>query len=190
MHEGLGVRWSGPRLVTNVAPGFGDHNRSQGRPPRPKRARRFPRGGLFRRGAAYFPYYGHPVPRLAALISGLLLLALVLGCDSAPSAATPASPSGPGGSPRPQAKGPDVLVEATWAEQCAACHGPIGHGDGPTGPMVHATDLTRADWQATMTDEQLARSIVTGKGKMPSFVDLPEKVVRGLVARIRASKGH
>jgi hypothetical protein len=56
--------------------------------------------------------------------------------------------------------------------------------------MVHATDLTRADWQATMTDEQLARSIVTGKGKMPSFVDLPEKVVRGLVARIRASKGH
>jgi hypothetical protein len=56
--------------------------------------------------------------------------------------------------------------------------------------MVHAADLTQAAWQSTVTDADLARSIVSGKGKMPSFADLPPKVVTGLVARIRALRGR
>jgi len=56
--------------------------------------------------------------------------------------------------------------------------------------MVHAADLTRPDWQATMTDAHLAGSIVSGKGKMPPFPNLPAKIVAGLVARIRASRGR
>jgi hypothetical protein len=55
--------------------------------------------------------------------------------------------------------------------------------------MVHARDLTAASWQETVSDAQIAESIAHGKGKMPPF-DLPPKVVAGLVARIRASRGH
>jgi cytochrome c oxidase cbb3-type subunit 3 len=81
------------------------------------------------------------------------------------------------------------LVELTWRQQCATCHGAIGHGDGPNGPMVKASDLTRDDWQKAMTDEQIAQSIQNGKGKMPKF-DLPQTVLAGIVQRIRASRGR
>jgi hypothetical protein len=55
--------------------------------------------------------------------------------------------------------------------------------------MVHAADLTVGAWQDSVTDAQIAEVIAHGKGKMPRF-DLPPKVVAGLVARIRASRGH
>jgi mono/diheme cytochrome c family protein len=85
--------------------------------------------------------------------------------------------------------GTRTLVEATWRNQCASCHGPIGHGDGPSGPMVRATDLTKTEWQSSVTDPQIAASISNGKGKMPRF-DLPPNVLAGLVARIRAVRGR
>jgi hypothetical protein len=82
-----------------------------------------------------------------------------------------------------------TLVEVTWRNQCAACHGAIGHGDGPQGPMVHAPNLTLPDWQAKVTDAQIAEVIIRGKNRMPKF-ELPADVVGGLVARIRATKGR
>jgi cytochrome c oxidase cbb3-type subunit 3 len=81
-----------------------------------------------------------------------------------------------------------TLVEATWKTQCTPCHGLLGHGDGPQGPMVHAPDLTLPDWQNKTTDQQIAQTISTGKNRMPKF-DFPPEVVSGLVARIRATKG-
>jgi cytochrome c oxidase cbb3-type subunit 3 len=84
-----------------------------------------------------------------------------------------------------EATGNRTLVEVTWRNQCAQCHGPLGRGDGPNGPMLKATDLTKDDWQAKTTDPEIAASIREGKGRMPKF-DLPEPVVAGLVARIRA----
>jgi len=81
------------------------------------------------------------------------------------------------------------LVDLTWRQQCSACHGAMGKGDGQMGPMVHAPDLTNADWQSKVTDAQIAVSIKNGKGKMPKF-DVPEPVVLGLVARVRAAKGR
>ena len=84
----------------------------------------------------------------------------------------------------------DPVIEATWAQQCATCHGVVGHGDGPTGPMYHAADLTLPDWQASATDAQITAVILNGNGKMPAFPSLPAKIVSGLVARIRTSRGH
>jgi hypothetical protein len=81
-----------------------------------------------------------------------------------------------------------TLVEVTWKAQCTPCHGPIGHGDGPQGPMVRAPDLTLAEWQGKTTDQQIAQTISNGKNKMPKF-DFPPEVLNGLVARIRAVKG-
>ena len=82
-----------------------------------------------------------------------------------------------------------ALIEVAWSQNCAVCHGVVGKGDGPNGPMVKAGDLTREDWQAGVTDADIAAINKTGKGKMPKF-DLPDPVVRGLVGRIRAARGR
>jgi mono/diheme cytochrome c family protein len=86
-----------------------------------------------------------------------------------------------------QGGGGDVaqLVEITWRQQCTSCHGAMGRGDGQMGPMVQAPDLSRADWQSKVSDAQIATVIKTGRNRMPSF-PLPDPVVAGLVARIRA----
>jgi mono/diheme cytochrome c family protein len=81
------------------------------------------------------------------------------------------------------------LAEAAWAQTCNACHGPMGHGDGPNGSLVKAPDLTREEWQAKVTDEEIATRIRSGKGLMPPN-DLPDATVRGLVLRIRALRGQ
>jgi cytochrome c oxidase cbb3-type subunit 3 len=133
-----------------------------------------------------------------------LAAAGIAGCDRPPSESeakewTPGDHSEEKGrptnaqAPQPRQQGDAgdgrILIEMTWRNQCAQCHGPIGHGDGPNGPMVQAKDLTKEDWQKSVTDAQLAESIKNGKNRMPKF-DLPDAVVQGLVVRIRASKGH
>jgi cytochrome c oxidase cbb3-type subunit 3 len=82
-----------------------------------------------------------------------------------------------------------VQVELTWRNLCSNCHGPSGHGDGPQGPMFKPTDLTKADWQAKVTDADIANAIKNGKGRMPKF-DLPDEIVPGLVARVRSFRGQ
>ncbi len=89
-----------------------------------------------------------------------------------------------------RAKGDDAaqLVEIAWRQQCATCHGTAGKGDGPMGAMMQAPDLTRAAWQTKTTDADIAAVIQSGRNKMPKF-DLPDPVLRGLVARIRSLRG-
>jgi cytochrome c oxidase cbb3-type subunit 3 len=55
--------------------------------------------------------------------------------------------------------------------------------------MVQAPDLTRADWQAKVTDVEMAATIRAGRNRMPSFT-LPDPVLSGLVARIRSLQAH
>jgi mono/diheme cytochrome c family protein len=78
----------------------------------------------------------------------------------------------------------DQLVEVTWQKQCASCHGRRGRGDGPQAAMMKPRDLSKPDWQASVTDEQLAQVIRQGKDKMPAF-NLPESMVTSLVAHVR-----
>jgi cytochrome c oxidase cbb3-type subunit 3 len=94
-----------------------------------------------------------------------------------------ARPEAPGKPPTP-AEQEAQLVEVTWSQQCATCHGQNGKGDGPSGPMLRAPDLTRADFQSAITDEMIVKAITQGKGKMPKL-DLPAGVVNGLVKRVR-----
>jgi cytochrome c oxidase cbb3-type subunit 3 len=138
----------------------------------------------------------------------LLLLSFVAGCDRAPAAESlPEWSPGdhrssdddklatrgqaPAQASAGRASGDDVarLVDITWRQQCTNCHGATGRGDGQMGPMVSAPDLTRGDWQARVTDAELAALIKTGKNRMPKF-DLPDPVVQGLVARVRSFRGR
>jgi len=130
-----------------------------------------------------------------------LALGAVVGCDRPPSGDmkqwTPADHDRAEeearkaqGAPAETAK-PDpqkVVIDMTWRTQCVQCHGPMGKGDGPQGPMVKAPDLTRDDWQGTVTDDQIAATIQNGKGRMPKF-DLPPDVLSGIVARVRSVRG-
>lgn len=77
------------------------------------------------------------------------------------------------------------LVEVTWIKQCSNCHGKRGKGDGPESAMVKAKDLTTAEWQQSVTDEQILEVIKNGKGKMPSF-NFPESMLTSMVAHVRA----
>lgn len=76
------------------------------------------------------------------------------------------------------------LIDVTWGKQCASCHGRRGRGDGPSSTMVKARDLTDPDFQATLTDEQIAKVIREGKDKMPAF-NLPDSIIEGLVQHVR-----
>jgi hypothetical protein len=130
---------------------------------------------------------------------GLALLALGLACDEpAPDLAewtvddhthqTEKKQRRPGPVTKPstyaQPSKRNQLVEVTWQKQCANCHGKRGKGDGPQSPMVKARDLSVAEWQSSVTDDQIMTVIKAGKGKMPAF-NFPESMLTGLVAHVR-----
>lgn len=142
-------------------------------------------------------------PPVSLAFAAVVALSAVLGvaCDRAPTPAglkewtaadhdgeksAPNAKQGPKGASGGGASG---LVDITWRAQCASCHGPAGRGDGPQGAMFKAADLGDAEWQAKIKDEEIAASIVNGKGRMPKF-ELPEEVVKGLVARVRSFRGN
>jgi mono/diheme cytochrome c family protein len=124
----------------------------------------------------------------------VLALIVVAGCDRGGGDIrewTPADHDQPTAaqgqvSARPGSEGPDpMLLDMAWRKNCATCHGSAGRGDGPQGAMARAPDLSRADWQEKVTDDEIAATIRNGKNKMPKF-DLPDQVVSGLVQRVRA----
>jgi len=78
----------------------------------------------------------------------------------------------------------DVTIVA-WQQNCTQCHGQLGRGDGPRGPMLKATNLSDPAWQSARTDEQLAQVIKLGKGLMPSFQQLPDVTIAKLVMLVR-----
>jgi mono/diheme cytochrome c family protein len=153
----------------------GNHIRPEPRASRPFR--------IFRGGLAVFVLAASAVPALG-------------GCDRGPSEVRewtvddhdqPPSAAGQV-TARPGTEGVDPsLIDLAWRRNCATCHGAAGRGDGPQGPMVRAPDLTREEWQANISDDEMATIIRKGKNKMPAF-DLPDQVVQGLVQRIRAAR--
>lgn len=145
--------------------------------------------GLLRRNR------GSPVSfRALSSAAAAFVLFAISGCDRGSgelrewSPGEHDQPSTPQGqvSGRPSTEGPDpMLLDMAWRKNCTPCHGPTGRGDGPQGPMMRAPDLSRADWQQNITDDEMASVIRNGKNKMPKF-DLPDQVVSGLVQRVRS----
>lgn len=78
----------------------------------------------------------------------------------------------------------DVTIVA-WQQNCTQCHGELGRGDGPRGPMLKATNLSDPAWQNARTDEQIAAAIKLGRGQMPSFSQLPDMTIAKLVKLVR-----
>src|SRR6185436_17810811 len=71
------------------------------------------------------------------------------------------------GSAEPMMPGLEEVTIAAYRRSCAACHGQLGRGDGPQGPMLQARDLSDPTWQASVSDAQIAETITKGRGRMP-----------------------
>ena len=89
-------------------------------------------------------------------------------------------------------------AENIYTTRCVTCHGAGGHGDGAAAAALNPKprDYSQAEWQASVTDEQISHIIVQGGaavGKsalMPPNPDLVSKpdVVAALVAKVRSFK--
>jgi mono/diheme cytochrome c family protein len=90
----------------------------------------------------------------------------------------------PAGASSPLPMGLTEVSLMAWRNNCVTCHGKMGRGDGPQGPMVKARDLSDPAWQGSVTDAQIAESIVKGRGRMPAFA-LPTSTVDELVRLVR-----
>ncbi len=136
----------------------------------------------------------------------LLTLALLPALGAAACNKPQSNPSGSAGSaPSPTAAAapsavpsgpPSAEAQKIFTERCSICHGTSGKGDGVGAAALNPKPRNYGDkaWQASVTDEQIKKTIVYGGaavGKspiMPSSPDLDGKTetVDGLVKIIRA----
>ena len=110
-----------------------------------------------------------------------------------PTTPPPATPPTP-----PPAADPKAEAEQIFTQRCSVCHGMSGQGDGPGAAALNPKprNYTDAAWQASVTDDQIAKTIVEGGaavGKSPLMapnVDLKDKAdtVKALVAKVRSFK--
>ncbi len=118
---------------------------------------------------------------LSACGDGGLGDAPVTRCFPEPSACTPAMFAG-----GLRAELGDPAAGApVYAENCARCHGPDGHGLGE----ARHIDMRSAAWQASLRDAGLVATIRAGRGaKMPAF-NLEDAALRDLLAHLRSLPG-
>lgn len=72
-----------------------------------------------------------------------------------------------------------------YRTSCASCHGIDGKGDGPMGRSLRVADLSSVAWQQRVSDEEIAKVIVEGRGQMPAF-KLPPEELDGMVKKVRS----
>lgn len=135
----------------------------------------------------------------------LVVVLLVASCGKnneppPPSSGSPSAKpeSGPSHKRPVAAMSPAEQAGKIFGTLCANCHGPDGTGNTPIAQQLNPRPRNYTDpaWQASVTDDQIAKAIVgggTAVGKsnvMPPNPDLADKpeVVGALVAIIRGFK--
>jgi mono/diheme cytochrome c family protein len=72
-----------------------------------------------------------------------------------------------------------------FKNECLKCHGRDGKGS-KRGKKLGTPDFTNAEWQESVTDEQLINSITNGKKKMPKQEGkLSPEEIKALVKYVR-----
>lgn len=142
--------------------------------------------------------------------SVLALLVVVVACgkNTEPPPPTSGSPmaqpeSGPtgkrgGGAPAAAADGIPEQSRQMFATVCATCHGADGTGNGPAAANLNPKprNYTDAAWQASVTDDELKKTILKGgqavgkSAMMPGNPQLEQQpdVLEGLVKIVRGFK--
>jgi mono/diheme cytochrome c family protein len=82
----------------------------------------------------------------------------------------------------------DKKTAKTWRSKCASCHGVDGKAQTDQGKKLGIKDYSGAAFHAGITDADLKKGIVDGKGEnMPAYKDLAEQSDQ-LVQLIRSFK--
>ncbi len=131
---------------------------------------------------------------LGLLVSTPLLVA---GCSkkAAPDTTATATPAAPEPPPPPD---PAADARALFRSKCLACHGDHGAGDGPGAAALNPKPRAFGDavWQASVTDDQIKKTIVEGGAAVgksvamssnPELKDKPEELT-ALVKIVRDFK--
>jgi mono/diheme cytochrome c family protein len=127
----------------------------------------------------------------------LVLCAAAVGCSKSEPAAAPAQQelTKPAEPAAPTAAAVPEDPKEVFKTRCVMCHGESGKGDGPASVALNPKprNYTDAEWQKSVTDDQIKKTITGGGasvGKspiMPAQPDLAQKpeVLDGLVKIIR-----
>lgn len=126
-------------------------------------------------------------PRNKLTIAAMVALSasLIAGCGSDEDEIGPAAGANSGGGVAVATAQPVITDEARteakqiFASRCATCHGERGQGDGPGAANLDPKPRNYHDkaWQATVTDEEIEKTIVYGGaavGKSPQMVPNPD----------------
>ena len=136
-----------------------------------------------------------------AVLALLFALPLTIACSKHSTDAPPAASSQPvTATPAPAEAPPDPAAEARklFSTKCVVCHGDHGEGDGPGAAALNPKPRHFADatWQASVTDEQIKKTIVEGGAAVgksaamsanPELEDKPEELA-ALVKIVRDFK--
>lgn len=116
-----------------------------------------------------------------------------------PPAAAPAAPAAAPAAPTPAPTAAAADPKEVFKTRCVMCHGESGKGDGPASAALtpKPRNYCDAEWQKTVTDEQIKKAIVGGGvavGKSPLMPGQPDlandpATLEGLVKLIRAFAG-
>ncbi|MCR4288725.1 MAG: cytochrome c [Candidatus Scalindua sp.] len=82
----------------------------------------------------------------------------------------------------------DIDYKKIFNNECKKCHGKDGKGS-KRGKGLGVPDFTDGEWQDSVTDEQLIKSITNGKKKMPKQAEkLSQEEIKAMVKYIRFFK--
>lgn len=124
-------------------------------------------------------------------VVNLCACALLVACGGEPSGASPGAAA--------PATGDAAEARQLFDSLCVTCHGSSGHGDGPGAATLDPKPRSFVDaaWQDSVTDQQIAKTIVYGGaavGKSPMMPPQPQLkgkdgVLQGLAGIIRGFRG-
>src|SRR5438552_10082182 len=142
-------------------------------------------------------FRARPVTALAALLAmAALCNAALNGCGSksentsqnpAPAPTGQASTPAAGGSTSTATAGD--LGAQVYAQRCALCHGPTGHGDGPAAASLNPKPRNHTDgsYMNNRTDDQMLEVIRNGKGAMPAWGKvLSDEEIHAVLKHVRS----